>query len=150
MRQLKFHEKKLLKKVIFLEWKKEGGHRENLVMHRYHVTGRDDYKKYNMGVIPTKKSLALCDRLSVSFFRRIVVEVLFLSSSNFLCYFFVYIRRLSIILVHLKFARSIPTPTHKPIDLHSYLAWHHLTFPIPFPIVATSPLPTLTISNIAQ
>lgn len=46
MRKLKFHEKKLLKKVNFLEWKREGGHRENHVMQRYHVTGRDDYKKY--------------------------------------------------------------------------------------------------------
>ncbi|KAL0332159.1 UNVERIFIED_CONTAM: U3 small nucleolar ribonucleoprotein IMP3 [Sesamum calycinum] len=47
MRKLKFHEKKLLKKVNFLEWKREGGQRENLVIHRYHVTGRDDYKKYS-------------------------------------------------------------------------------------------------------
>ncbi|KAL3844569.1 hypothetical protein ACJIZ3_001972 [Penstemon smallii] len=47
MRKLKFHEKKLLKNVNFLEWKREGGHRENLVMHLYHVTGRDDYKKYS-------------------------------------------------------------------------------------------------------
>lgn len=46
MRKLKFHEKKLLKKVDFLEWKKEHGHREAFVMQRYHVTGRDDYKKY--------------------------------------------------------------------------------------------------------
>ena len=46
MRKLKYHEKKLLKKVNFLEWKREGGHREAHVMHRYHITGRDDYKKY--------------------------------------------------------------------------------------------------------
>lgn len=46
MRKLKNHEHKLLKKVNFLEWKREGGHRENMVMQRYHVTGRDDYKKY--------------------------------------------------------------------------------------------------------
>ncbi|KAJ1382773.1 Ribosomal protein S4/S9, N-terminal [Sesbania bispinosa] len=46
MRKLKFHEKKLLKKVNFLEWKREGGHRENQIMQRYHVTGRDDYKMY--------------------------------------------------------------------------------------------------------
>ncbi|XP_057813087.1 U3 small nucleolar ribonucleoprotein protein IMP3 isoform X2 [Cryptomeria japonica] len=48
MRKLKFHEKKLLKKVNFLEWKKEGGQREALVMRRYHITGRDDYKKYSV------------------------------------------------------------------------------------------------------
>ncbi|KAK1287739.1 hypothetical protein QJS10_CPB19g00915 [Acorus calamus] len=119
MRKLKFHEKKLLKKVNFLEWKREGGHREALVIGRYHMTERDDYKKYasvcrmvqklvnilkqmdprdpfriemsdllleklyNMGVIPTRKSLALCDKLSVSSFCR---------------------RRLSSILVRSKFA----------------------------------------------
>eukprot|EP00268_Persea_americana_P052322 TRINITY_DN5853_c1_g1_i1.p1 TRINITY_DN5853_c1_g1~~TRINITY_DN5853_c1_g1_i1.p1 ORF type:complete len:183 (-),score=38.91 TRINITY_DN5853_c1_g1_i1:284-832(-) len=122
MRKLKFHEKKLLKKVNFLEWKKEHGHREALVTRRYHVTARDDYKKYsgicrmvqklvsvlkqidsrdpfriemtdmlleklyNMGVIPTRKSLALCERLSVSAFCR---------------------RRLSTVLVKLKFAEHL-------------------------------------------
>ncbi|CAM8985072.1 unnamed protein product [Rhodiola kirilowii] len=122
MRKLKFHEKKLLKKVNFLEWKREGGHREAHVMRKYLVTGRDDYKKYssicrhvqkmvhflkqmdardpyriqltdglldklyNCGVIPIKKSLALCDRLSVSSFCR---------------------RRLSTVLVRMKFAENL-------------------------------------------
>ncbi|XP_073271666.1 uncharacterized protein [Primulina huaijiensis] len=86
MRKLKFHEKKLLKKVDFLEWKREGGHRENMVMHRYHVTGRDDYKNYSMGVIPSRKSLALCERLSVSSFCR---------------------RRLATVMVQLKFAEHL-------------------------------------------
>ncbi|XP_059642864.1 uncharacterized protein LOC132284749 isoform X3 [Cornus florida] len=116
MRKLKFHEKKLLKKVNFLEWKREGGHREAFVMQRYHITGRDDYKKsvqklvnilkqmdpkdpfriemtdalleklYNIGVIPSRKSLALCERLTVSTFCR---------------------RRLSTVLVHLKFAEHL-------------------------------------------
>ncbi|XP_058115194.1 uncharacterized protein LOC131258122 [Magnolia sinica] len=122
MRKLKYHEKKLLKKVNFLEWKTEGGHREALVMRRYHVVARDDYKKYSsicrmvqklvnvlkqidprdpyriemtdslleklysIGVIATRKSLALCERLSVSSFCR---------------------RRLSTILVKLKFAEHL-------------------------------------------
>ncbi|KAK4393223.1 U3 small nucleolar ribonucleoprotein IMP3 [Sesamum angolense] len=125
MRKLKFHEKKLLKKVNLLEWKREGGQRENLVIHRYHVTGRDDYKKYsslcravqklvnilkqmdsrdpfrieitdalieklyNMGVIPSRKSLALCERLSVSSFAGILG------------------RRLATVLVRLKFAEHL-------------------------------------------
>jgi hypothetical protein len=46
MRKLKFHEQKLLKKVNFLEWKKERGQHEVRVMRRYHITGRDDYSKY--------------------------------------------------------------------------------------------------------
>ncbi|CAN8300029.1 unnamed protein product [Cochlearia groenlandica] len=122
MRKLKPHEKKLIKKVDFLVWKREGGHRETLIMHRYHMQGRDDYKKYsglcrtvqkltnvikqmdqsdpfriqmtdslleklyNMGVIPTRKSLALTDRLTVSSFAR---------------------RRLSTVLHQLRFAEHL-------------------------------------------
>ncbi|KAL9253246.1 U3 small nucleolar ribonucleoprotein IMP3-like protein [Drosera capensis] len=47
MRKLKYHEKKLLKKDDFLTWKREGNHREAFVMQKYHITGRDDYKKYS-------------------------------------------------------------------------------------------------------
>lgn len=47
MRQLKFHEQKLLKKVNFLEWKAENGHREAAVLRRYHVQDREDYHTYN-------------------------------------------------------------------------------------------------------
>lgn len=46
MRKLKPHEKKLLKKVNFLEWKREGGHRENEITYKYHMGSRDDYKKF--------------------------------------------------------------------------------------------------------
>lgn len=102
MRKLKYHEQKLLKKVNFLEWKKERGEHEMRVMRRYHITGREDYQEYSkicgmvtklvnmikqlhaqdkerlemtealleklyaMGVIPSTKSLTLCNRLSVS------------------------------------------------------------------------------------
>ena len=47
MRTLKHHEKKLLKKVNFLQWKNEHNHREIEVIRRYHLQDRDDYKKYN-------------------------------------------------------------------------------------------------------
>ena len=69
MRQLKYHEKKLLKKVeyvadihsllfrectishshicSFLHYKNEGNLREIQAMRRYHITNRDDYKKLN-------------------------------------------------------------------------------------------------------
>lgn len=46
-RQLKHHEKKLLKKVDFLDWKKDQGHRDAQVMRMYHVQDRSDYHKYN-------------------------------------------------------------------------------------------------------
>jgi U3 small nucleolar ribonucleoprotein protein IMP3 len=122
MRQLKFHEKKLLKKVNFLEWKRDHGLREVKVMRRYHIVERDDYHKYNkmcgmvtklvniikkldpkdpfrvemtenlldrlynMGVVPTKKGLSLCNKLSVSSFCR---------------------RRLAVVMVRLKFAENL-------------------------------------------
>lgn len=47
MRQLKYHEKKLLKKVDLLNWKSDDDHREVKVMRRYHLQNRDDYSKYN-------------------------------------------------------------------------------------------------------
>lgn len=46
-RQLKYHEQRLLRKVDFLNWKSDGGHREAQVMRSYHVQNRDDYHKYN-------------------------------------------------------------------------------------------------------
>ena len=45
MRQLKYHEQKLLKKVNFLQWKSENNMREVQTIQRYHITDRDDYKK---------------------------------------------------------------------------------------------------------
>ena len=121
MRQLKFHEKKLLKKVNFLQWKNEHNHREIEVIRRYHLQDRDDYKiqslvwyghqagefaeavgstgsarleltdllldkLYDIGATPSKKSLALCDKLSTSSFCR---------------------RRLSVIMVRLKMAENL-------------------------------------------
>jgi len=46
MRKLKFHEQKLLKRTNFLEYKREGGHREALITQRYGLVERDDYKKW--------------------------------------------------------------------------------------------------------
>ena len=47
MRQLKHHEKKLLKKVDFFSWKSESNLREAHVMKKYLLQQREDYKKYN-------------------------------------------------------------------------------------------------------
>ncbi|CAH7685698.1 hypothetical protein PPACK8108_LOCUS20269 [Phakopsora pachyrhizi] len=48
MRQLKHHEKKLLKKVDFLQWKQDSTLREAKVMRRYHLQNREDYHAYNL------------------------------------------------------------------------------------------------------
>lgn len=47
MRQLKYHEQKLLKKVDFLDWKQEGNLREIQVTRRYRLPNREEYFKYN-------------------------------------------------------------------------------------------------------
>lgn len=122
MRQLKYHEKKLLKKVDFLHWKKDDNVRENKVLRKYMVQKREDYYEYNkicglvtkmvamlkkldssepermkkteallnklydMGLITSKKSLLMCERLSVSAFCR---------------------RRLPVVLVRLKFCETL-------------------------------------------
>ena len=43
MRNLKYHEQKLLKKTDLLEWKSEKNKRELDIMRRYHLQERDDY-----------------------------------------------------------------------------------------------------------
>ena len=58
MRELKFHEQKLLKKVDFLNWKKDAGLREIAVLRRYHVQNREDYAKYNKVVGQITKLVA--------------------------------------------------------------------------------------------
>jgi len=45
MRQLKHHERKLLKKVDFLQWKSDQNIREVKVLRRYHIQDREDYVK---------------------------------------------------------------------------------------------------------
>jgi len=47
MRELKHHEKKLLKKTNFVRWKNETNHHELQVVRRYHLQDREDYTRYN-------------------------------------------------------------------------------------------------------
>jgi U3 small nucleolar ribonucleoprotein protein IMP3 len=47
MRVLKHHEKKLLKKVDFFNWKEDQNVREAQIIRRYRLQDREDYTKYN-------------------------------------------------------------------------------------------------------
>jgi U3 small nucleolar ribonucleoprotein protein IMP3 len=47
MRVLKHHEKKLLKKVDFFNWKEERNVREAKVLRKYRLQDREDYSKYD-------------------------------------------------------------------------------------------------------
>jgi U3 small nucleolar ribonucleoprotein protein IMP3 len=55
MRELKYHEQKLLKKVDFFDWKNDNNLREVKVMRRYYVQDRDDLKMYNKVVGQLRK-----------------------------------------------------------------------------------------------
>ncbi|BDD63123.1 Small subunit (SSU) processome component [Monascus purpureus] len=47
VRQLKHHEKKLLRKVDLHTYKSDASHREHHIRQRYHLQNDRDYKKYN-------------------------------------------------------------------------------------------------------
>ena len=63
MRQLKHHEKKLLKKVDFVQWKSDATLHEAQVMRRYAVTNRDDYRHYSKLVGNITKLAAMMKKL---------------------------------------------------------------------------------------
>ncbi|TGZ84435.1 hypothetical protein EX30DRAFT_316376 [Ascodesmis nigricans] len=71
VRKLKHHESKLLRKVDFLTYKSDAGHRSAQVQRRYHLPGPDVYTKYSHII---GKIRALAHRLSLlpppSAFRR--------------------------------------------------------------------------------
>ena len=51
MRKLKYHEKKLLKKVDFLSWEIDNNLHEVRVMKKYYVQKREDYTKWELRTI---------------------------------------------------------------------------------------------------
>ena len=73
MRNLKFHEQKLLKKANFLEWKKTNTTREQLVTSKYLLKSRDEYKKYNLVVGMVRKLSETLSRLPDSDTTKIVM-----------------------------------------------------------------------------
>lgn len=122
MRKLKHHEQKLLKKVNFLQYKNEGNLRELQVMRRYHITDRDDYKKYNhlcgmiTSIVTTLKKLdskddvridltdKMLDKLydmGVISTKKSLVQLEKLSTASF-CR-----RRLAVVMVRLKMSETL-------------------------------------------
>jgi hypothetical protein len=47
VRKLRFHERKLLKKVDFINWEVDHNLHEVTVMRKFHIQKREDYTKYN-------------------------------------------------------------------------------------------------------
>ncbi|XP_025014348.2 U3 small nucleolar ribonucleoprotein protein IMP3 isoform X2 [Ricinus communis] len=97
MRKLKFHEKKLLKKVNFLLWKREGDHREAKVMQRYHIVDRDDYKKYSGICRMVQKLVNILKQMDPRDPYRVEMTDMLLEK----------LRRLSTVLMRLKFAEHL-------------------------------------------
>lgn len=73
MRNLKYHEQKLLKKVNLTEWKKTNTTREQLVTSKYLLKDRSEYKKYNLVVGMIRKLSETLARLSDSEPTKIVI-----------------------------------------------------------------------------
>ncbi|NXD15204.1 IMP3 protein, partial [Nothocercus nigrocapillus] len=79
VRKLKYHEQKLLKRLELVSWEAAGGSlAEVRALRRYRVARREDYARYRalsrdlhaMGLLGSRRSLALCERLSAAAFCR--------------------------------------------------------------------------------
>lgn len=124
MRQLKYHEKKLLRGVDFYSWKGEDNLRVAKIMRRYHIQRREDYIGYNRicgmvtRLVAKLKSLpnedtfriAMTDQLLTKLFNMGIIDKASslkkaedVSASQF-CR-----RRLPVIMVRLKMAQSLST-----------------------------------------
>ena len=65
VRKLKHHEQKLLKKVDFLQWKRDNNIHEIKVTRRYHLQSREDYEKYNKIIGALRKLANMIAQLDV-------------------------------------------------------------------------------------
>ena len=83
MRQLKYHEKKLLRKVDLYSWKKEDNLRVAKILRRYHIQNREDYTAYTriVGMV-TKLSTKLKTLKSDDPFRIAMTDQLLTKLSN--------------------------------------------------------------------
>ena len=120
--KLKHHERKLLKKVDFLEWKGDNSLREAQVLRRYHVTKREDYVKYNrlVGMIRSlvsklralKKEDLQRQEVSVALLRKlygmgVVASDASLAKAENVTVSALCRRRLPVVMVRLKMAETV-------------------------------------------
>eukprot|EP00922_Rhytidocystis_sp_ex-Travisia-forbesii_P046320 GHVS01069052.1.p1 GENE.GHVS01069052.1~~GHVS01069052.1.p1 ORF type:complete len:184 (+),score=17.46 GHVS01069052.1:297-848(+) len=122
MRKLRFHEQKLLKKVDFLNWRRDNNCRELRLLRKFHIQEREDYAKYNrlcglitklvsqLRVLPTDDEvrikmtpilLAKLYQMGVVRGHPSLADLETLSASAF-CR-----RRLAVVLVELKFCQHV-------------------------------------------
>ena len=126
MRKLKYHEKKLLRKVDFYSWKSDAGHREASVVRRYMLQNREDYIKYNKVVGKITKLCGVLKKLDQRHQKRIdtsklLLEKLYnmgvinntasLSNIESLTVSSFCRRRLPVVMVRLKMGQSLKEAT---------------------------------------
>src|SRR5687768_403682 len=124
MRELKHHEKKLLRKVDLYSWKKEDNLRVAKILRRYHIQNREDYTSYQriVGMI-TKlsakiKTLPPEDPFRVAMTDQLLTKLLnlglisknsTLKQAEDLTASAICRRRLPVIMVRLKMAETLRT-----------------------------------------
>ncbi len=124
MRQLKHHEKKLLRKVDLFSWKKEDNLRVAKILRRYHIQNREDYTSYTriVGMV-TKLSAKLKTLKPDDAFRVAMTDQLLIKLSDLglihqatslkqaedLTASTICRRRLPVIMVRLKMAETMKT-----------------------------------------
>lgn len=124
MRQLKHHEKKLLRKVDLYSWKGEDNLRVAKILRRYHIQNRDDYVAYNriVGMV-TKLSakiktlkpddpfrVAMTDQLLTKLYDLgLIPQKTSLKQAEDLTTASICRRRLPVIMVRLKMAETMKT-----------------------------------------
>ena len=122
MRQLKHHEKKLLRKVDLFSWKNEDNLREAKILRRYHIQNREDYTSYRriVGMV-TKlsaklKTLKVDDPFRIAMTDQLLTKLLdlgiidtgkSLEKADKLTASAICRRRLPVIMVRLKMAQTL-------------------------------------------
>jgi U3 small nucleolar ribonucleoprotein protein IMP3 len=124
MRQLKHHEKKLLRKVSLHSWKGEDNLRVAKIMRRYHISNREDYVAYNRicgmvsslsAKIKTLKSddafrIAMTDQLLDKLFNiGVITTKKSLQKADEITASSLCRRRLPVVMVRMKMAETMKT-----------------------------------------
>ena len=76
MRQLKYHEQKLLKKTDFYDWKNVASLKKAAIARKYRLTSRDDYTHYEKIIGYITKMCTLIKKLPEGEFKKGIVQQL--------------------------------------------------------------------------
>ena len=63
VRTLKYHESKLLKKTNFMNWKRDGGRREAMLMTKYHIHNPEEVSSYDKATNAIRKLSNMLENL---------------------------------------------------------------------------------------